>query len=94
MDICNRYDGQSSLDVTGVKGDYTCEEIASAFIINGEVSKVVKIPDEAGQPGGRVLLQYASDMSISKIDPITLGTVASPRDPTVTWSVRTIRDVC
>lgn len=61
------------------------------FLINGEVSKVVKIPDEPGQPEGRVLLQYASDMSISKIDPITLP---SSKNPAVTWSVRTIGDVC
>lgn len=96
MDICNRFgvDGQRSLYITGIEGDYTCEEIASAFTINGEVSKVVKVPDEPGQPEGRVLLQYVSDMSISKIDPITLGTVPSPKNPAVTWSVRTIRDVC
>lgn len=96
MDVCNRFDvdGQCSLYITGIKGDYTCEEIASAFTINGEVCKVVKVPDEPGQPKGRVLLQYVSDMSISKIDPITLGTVPSPRNPAVTWTVRTIRDVC
>lgn len=96
MDICNRFgvDGQCSLYITGIKEDYTCEEIANTFTINGTVSKVVKVPDEQGEPEGRVLLQYASDMSISKIDPITLGTVPSPRNPAVTWTVKTIRDVC
>lgn len=96
MDICNRFgvDGQSSLYITGMKGDYTDVEIASTFEVNGEISKIVKIPDEPGQPEGRVLLQYVSDRSISRIDPITLGTIPSPKDPAVVWSVRTIRDVC
>uniref|UniRef100_A0A8C5DCT6 CCHC-type domain-containing protein n=1 Tax=Gouania willdenowi TaxID=441366 RepID=A0A8C5DCT6_GOUWI len=96
MDLCNRFgvDGQSSLYITGIDGDYTDEEIASTFEVNGEVSKIVKVPDEPGQPEGRVLLQYTSNRSISKIDPIILGTIPSPKDPAVVWSVRTIGDVC
>lgn len=96
LDICNRFgvDGQSSLYITGIKRDYTDEEMAGTFEVNGEVSKVVKIPDKPGQLEGRVLLQYASDKSISKIDPITLGTIPIPKDPAVVWSVRTTRNIC
>lgn len=96
MDICNRFEvnGQNSLYVTGIGSDYTDEEINTVFKVNGDISKIVRIPDESGQPEGRALIQYASDRSISRIDPITLGTVPSPRDPAVSWFARTIRDVC
>ena len=95
MDICNRFDvdGQSSLYVAGVEGAYTDEEIASVFEINGNISKIVRIPDELGQPEGRALIEYASDRSISRTDPSTLGTIPSPKDPAVVWSVRTIGDM-
>ena len=96
MDICNRFEvnGQNSLYVTGIGSDYTDEEINTVFKVNGDISKIVRIPDESGQPEGRALIQYASDRSISRIDPITLGTLPSPKDPAVLWFVRTIRDVC
>lgn len=96
MDICNRFEvnGQNSLYVAGIGTDYTDEEISSVFKVNGDISKMVRIPDESGQPEGRVLIQYASDRSISRIDPITLGTLQSPKDPAVSWVARTIRDVC
>lgn len=96
MDICNRFgvNGQNSLYVTGIGSDYTDEEINTVFKVNGDISKIVRIPDESGQPEGRALIQYASDRSISRIDPITLGTLQSPKDPAVSWVVRTIRDVC
>ena len=96
MDICNRFEvnGQNSLYVTGIGSDYTNEEINTVFKVNGDISKIVRIPDESGQPEGRALIQYASDRSISTIDPITLGTLPSPKDPAVSWFARTIRDVC
>ena len=96
MDICNQFDvdGQSSLLVTGIEGDYSDVEIADVFGANGEVSKIVRIPDELEHPKGRALIEYASDRSISRIDPIILGTLPSPKDPSLKWSVRTIRDVC
>lgn len=96
MDICNRFEvnGQNSLYVTGIGSDYTDEEVDAMFKVNGDISKIVRIPDELGQPEGRALIQYASDRSISRIDPITLGTLPSPKDPSVSWFVRTIRDIC
>lgn len=96
MDICNLFEvnGQNSLYVTGVGSDYTNEEISTVFKVNGAISKIVRMPDESGQPGGRVLIQYVSDRSISRIDPVTLGTLPSPKDPAVSWVARTIRDVC
>lgn len=96
MDICNRFDvdGQSSLYATGIEGAYTDEEIANVFEVNGNISKIVRIPNAPEQLEGRVLIEYASDRSISRIDPTTLGTLPSPKDPAVVWSVRTIRDIC
>ncbi|CAI5680231.1 unnamed protein product [Oreochromis niloticus] len=96
MDICNRFEvnGQNTLYVTGIGPEYTDEEITAVFKVNGDISKLVRIPDELGQPEGRALIQYASDRSISRIDPITLGTVPSPKDPAVLWFARTIREVC
>lgn len=96
MDICNRFEiiGQNSLYVSGIGSDYTDEEIDTVFKVNGDISKIVRIPDESGQPEGRALIQYASDSSISRIDPITLGTLPSPKNPAVSWVGRTIRDVC
>ena len=56
--------------------------------------KLVRIPDESGQPEGRVLVEYSSDRSISRVDPSILGTLPSSLNPSVVWSVRTIRDIC
>ena len=96
MDLCNRFEvnGQNSLYVTGIGSDCTDEEISTVFKVNGDISKIVRIPDESGQPEGRALIQYASDRSISRIDPMTLGTVSSPKDPAMLWFTRPIRDVC
>lgn len=96
MDICKRFgvNGQNSLYVTGIGSDYTDEEISTVFEVNGDISKIVRIPDESGQPEGRTLIEYTSDRSISRIDPITLGTLPSPKDPALSWVARTIRDVC
>lgn len=95
MDVCNRFGvhGRNSLYITGV-GAYTDKEISQVFEVNGDISKIIRIPNEPGQPEGRVLVEYVSDRSISRIDPITLGALPSPKDPSVMWSVRTIRDVC
>uniref|UniRef100_A0AAQ6IIC4 Paraneoplastic antigen Ma-like C-terminal domain-containing protein n=1 Tax=Anabas testudineus TaxID=64144 RepID=A0AAQ6IIC4_ANATE len=95
MDLCNRFDidGQRSLYVTGIEGVYADIDIANVFEINGNISKVVKIPNEQNQPEGRALVEYVSEKSISKVDPKILGDIPSPNDPSVVWSVRTIRDV-
>lgn len=96
MDLCNRYDvrGQNSLYVTGIDVSYSEKEITDFFNVNGEVAKVVKIPDETGQPTGRALIEYASDRTIPRLDPATVGDLPSPRDPSVTWHVRAIREIC
>lgn len=71
MDIWNRFEvnGQNSLYVTGIGSDCTDEEIDTVFKVNGDISKIVRIPNESGQPEGRALIQYASDRSISRINP-------------------------
>lgn len=94
MDVCNRFNvnGQNSLYATGIEDFYTDEEIANVFKVNGMISKIVRMLNEPRQPEGRALIDYASDRSISRIDPITLGTLPSPKDPAVVWLVRTIRD--
>lgn len=95
MDLCNRFNvnGQCSLYVTGIEGVYTDDDITKVFEINGKVSKVARIPNEPNEVEGRVLIEYVSDKSISKIDPKILGDLPSPNDPSVVWSVRTIREV-
>lgn len=96
MDICNRFEvnSQCSLYVTGIEESYTDEEISLVFGINGEILKIIRIPNESRQPEGRVLIEYVSDKSVSRADPITLGTILSPKDSAVVWSVRPIRDIC
>lgn len=96
MDIFNRFgvNGQNSLYVTGIGKDHIDEEIITVLKINGDISKIVRIPDESGQPEGRALIEYPSNRSISRIDPITLGTLPSPKDPNVLWSARTNRNIC
>lgn len=96
MDICNRYDlrGQNCLFVTGIGESYSEKEVTDFFVAHGDVAKVVKIPDEQGQPSGRALVEYASDRTITRLDPAALGILPSPRDPNVTWHVRTIREIC
>lgn len=61
---------------------------------NGDIKKVVKIPDEAEKPTGCVLIEYGSDRAIPRLDPTTLGDVPSPKDPLVFWHVGTIRKLC
>lgn len=96
MDLCNKYDlkGQNSLFVTGIVGAYTEREISDFFGVNGDIAKVVRIPDEPGLPSGRVLIEYAADETIPRLDPAALGELPCPRNPDVTWHVETIRHVC
>ncbi|XP_060780329.1 uncharacterized protein LOC132888274 [Neoarius graeffei] len=96
MDLCNRYGvhGQCCLVVVGVDEISTEEMIISFFEQNGKISKCIRIPDEPGQPNGRALIVYASETSITKINPDTLGHIPSPNDPAILWHVRTIRDIC
>lgn len=96
MELCNRYDlrGQNCFLVTGIDNSYTEEEIKDFFVANGEIAKVVSIPDEPGQPTGRALIEYTSERTISRVDPTALGNLRSPKDPNVMWHVRTIREIC
>lgn len=96
MELCNKYDlhGQNCLHVSGIDDSYSEQEIVNFFATNGDIAKVVQIPNESNQPTGRALIEYASDRAISRLDPATLGHVPSPKDPTVTWHVRTIREMC
>ncbi len=92
MELCNRYDlpRQNCLYVTGTKDLYSEKEIADFFAVDGDIGKVIKIPNESGQPTGRALIEYASDRAIPRLDPVAVGVLLSPRDPNVTWHVRTI----
>lgn len=96
MELCNRYDlrGQNCLFVTGIDESYTEQEITDFFKLNGDIAKVVKIPNELKQPTGRALIEYASDVAISRLNPAAVGNLPSPKDPNVTWHVRTIREIC
>ena len=96
MDLCNQFDlhGPSCLYVTGISESYSDESITDFFKVNGDVAKVVRVPDNPDQPKGQVLVEYSTDRAISRIDPANLGNLASPDDPTVTWHVRTIREMC
>lgn len=96
MDICNKYDlsGQNCLYVTDIDDSYTTQEISDFFEVNGQVKNVVKVPNEPGEQTGRVLIEYTSDRAITRIDPSKLGYLESPKDPSVTWHVRTIREIC
>ncbi|KAI2644375.1 Modulator of apoptosis 1 [Labeo rohita] len=95
MDLCKRFDvhGQNCLYVTGVEKTCSIEDITGFFEVHGEISKVVRVPDEPEQPSGRLLIQYSSESSILKIDPDSLGDLTSPKDPAVAWHVRTVRDM-
>lgn len=96
MELCNQFDvhGPSCLYVTGIGETYTDEEISDFFAANGTIAAVVRVPDEQDQPRGRTLIQYSSERTISRLDPASLGHLPSPKDPTVSWNVRTIREVC
>lgn len=96
MDICNKFDlhGPSCLYITGINETYTDEELTAYFKANGDIVTIVRVPNEHNQPKGRTLMQYSSERAISRLDPASLGDVQSPDDPTVTWCVRTIRQMC
>lgn len=95
MDLCDRFDvhGQNCLYVTGVEETCDNEDIARIFEAHGEIEKVVRVPDEPQQPAGRVLIQYLSEKSILRISPDFLGVLPNPKDPAMTWHVRTVRDL-
>lgn len=96
MELCKKFDvqGQNCLYVTGIEDSCSEEEIADFFQANGDIGKVVKVPDETDQPTGRVLIEYSSDRAISKFNPDTVGKIPSPRTSNVTWHVRTVREIC
>ncbi|KAK7882180.1 hypothetical protein WMY93_028354 [Mugilogobius chulae] len=73
---------------------YTDSDITEFFKANGDIKKIVRVPDDPQSPLGRTLIEYSSDRTISRLDPAQLGDLPSPNDPAVTWSVRTIRELC
>lgn len=86
MDLCNQYSvhGQSCLYVTGVDKHCTNEDITSFFEVNGEIAKIIRVPEEPDQPTGRVLVQYSSERSVLRINPDSLGELPNPKDPSMT----------
>lgn len=96
MDLCNQFNvhGPSCLYVTGTNEAYTDSNITDFFKANGDIRKVVRIPNDPEQPQGRALIEYSSDRTISRFGPAQLGDLPSPNDPAVTWCVRTIRELC
>lgn len=95
LDLCQRFrvDSKRTLYVTGVDESYSDDDISDIFVINGKISKVIRVPDEPHQPKGRGLVEYESEQSILKIDPSTLGELTSPGDPDLKWFCKTIRDI-
>lgn len=95
MELCDRFqvDSHRALYLTGVENGCSDDDLSDIFVINGKISKIVRVPNEANHPEGRVLIEYESEQAILKINPDTLGELASYTDPTSKWSVRTIRDI-
>lgn len=96
MDLCNQFDvhGPSCLYVTGINEQYSDKEITDFFKANGDIKKIVRVPDVPDQPRARTLVEYSSERAISRLDPANLGHLPSPYDPNITWHVKTIREVC
>lgn len=96
MDLCNQFDlhGPSCLYVTGIDETCTDKEINDFFKVNGDIEKIVRVPDKPDKPKGQTLIQYSSEQTISRLNPANLGNLPSPYDPTLTWHVRSIREVC
>lgn len=101
MDLCNRFDihGPSCLYVTGIDEQYMDEEITGFFNVNGDIKKIVRVPDyfdffAPGQPRARTFVEHSLERAIYRLDPAGLGHLPSPHDPNITWLVKTIREVC
>lgn len=95
MELCDRFqvNSQTTLYITGVESSCSDDDINDVFVVNGKISKIVRIPNEPDQPQGRTLIEYESEQAILKIDPATLGELTSPVDATTKWSARTVRDI-
>lgn len=95
MDLCGRFqvDYQKTLYVTGVEQSCADDDVSDVFVTNGKISKIIRIPDEPHQPQGRTLVTYESEQAILKVDPVTLGELKSPVDPSVFWVSKTVRDI-
>ncbi|CAL9701145.1 unnamed protein product [Knipowitschia caucasica] len=96
MDLCNQFNvhGPSCLYVTGIDEAYSDDDITEFFKVNGDIKKVVRVPDDPEQPQGRALIEYAAERTISRLDPVQLGSLPSPNDSVVTWYVKTVRELC
>lgn len=96
MDLCNQFNvhGSSCLYVTGIDEAYSDDDITEFFKVNGDIKKVVRVPNDPEQPRGRALIEYTAERTISRLDPVQLGNLPSPKDPAVTWCVKTVRELC
>lgn len=96
MDLCNQFNvhGSSCLYVTGIDEAYSDDDITEFFKVNGDIKKVVRVPNDPEQPRGRALIEYTAERTISRLDPVQLGNLPSPKDPAVTWCVKTVRALC
>ncbi|KAJ7996785.1 hypothetical protein DPEC_G00240620 [Dallia pectoralis] len=74
MELCNQFrvHGLSSLYVTGIDEAYSDDDITEFFKVNGDIKKVVRVPDDPEQPRGRALIEYTAERVISRLDPIQL----------------------
>ncbi|KAJ8007768.1 hypothetical protein DPEC_G00097630 [Dallia pectoralis] len=71
MELCNQFrvHGLSSLYVTGIDEAYSDDDITEFFKVNGDIKKVVRVPDDPEQPRGRALIEYTAERVISRLDP-------------------------
>ncbi|CAL9687242.1 unnamed protein product [Knipowitschia caucasica] len=90
MDLCNQFNvhGPSCLFVTGIDEAYSDDDITEFFKVNGDIKKVVRVPNDPEQPQGGALIEYAAERTISRLDPVQLGSLPSPNDSAVTWYVK------
>lgn len=96
MDLCNQFNvhGPSCLYVTGIDEAFSDDDITEFFKVNGDIKKVVRVPNDPEQPRGCALIEYTAERTISRLDPVQLGSLPSPNDPAVTWCVKTVRELC
>lgn len=57
MDLRNQFllHGPSCLYAKGESGRYSDDEITDFFQVDGDIAKIVRVPDDPDQPRGRTL---------------------------------------